>query len=66
MSNNGPLAETGSADGDNPPVLATTALDHMERALDLLDQLDGADGADAHLDMAIHRLRDWISKSTDD
>jgi len=33
----------------------------MEQALDLLDQLNGVGGADAHLDMAIHRLRDWMS-----
>ena len=66
MSNNGPLAEPGSGNASNAPVLATTALDHMERALVLLDQLDGADGADAHLDMAIHRLRDWMSNSSSD
>jgi hypothetical protein len=66
VSNNGPLAEPGSANASDPPVLATTALDYMERALDLLDQLDGADGADAHLDMAIHRLRDWIGNSASD
>ena len=62
MSKKGPLAEPGVANADNPP--AITALDYMERALDLLDQLDTADGADAHLDMAIHRLRDSIRNST--
>ena len=62
MSNNGPLAEPGSASSSDP--LAAAALEHMEQALELLDQLDGAtDGADANLDMAIHRLRDWISSS---
>ncbi len=66
MSNSRPFAEPRMADASNPPDLAITALDYMERALDLLDQLDGTDSADAHLDMAIHRLRDWIRNATTD
>jgi hypothetical protein len=66
VSNNRPLAEPGSAISGDPLPVAAVALHHMEQALDLLDQLEGTtDGADAHLDMAIHRLRDWISSLDD-
>jgi hypothetical protein len=66
VSNNGPLAEPGSASSSDPLPVASVALNHMEQALELLDQLDGTtDGADAHLDMAIHRLRDWMSSLDD-
>lgn len=61
MSNKGPLAESRSADSSFFPAVATDALTHMEQALDLLDRLDDVGGADAHLDMAIHRLRGWLS-----
>jgi len=60
VSNKGPLAEPRPADCDFPPAFATDALSHMEQALDLLDQLGDVGGADAHLDMAIHRLRGWL------
>ena len=36
------------------------ALDLMVQALDLIDATDGAGVAGAHLDLAIHRLREWI------
>lgn len=39
---------------------ANEALDLMEKALALIDAADGPDDAGAHLDLAIHRLRDWI------
>lgn len=34
----------------------------MVEALELLDLNGGADVAGAHLDLAIHRLREWIEK----
>jgi len=36
------------------------ALEMMERALALIDDHDGPSDAGAHLDLAVHRLRDWI------
>jgi len=36
------------------------ALALMAQALDLLDASEGAGVAGAHLDLAIHRLREWI------
>ena len=38
------------------------ALTLMVEALELLDLSGGADIAGAHLDLAIHRLREWIDK----
>ena len=39
---------------------ANEALDLMVEALRLIDLSDGAGVAGAHLDLAIHRLREWI------
>jgi hypothetical protein len=39
------------------------ALDHMEKALELLDRCDGADEVGAHLDLAICRLRKAVAQS---
>jgi hypothetical protein len=36
------------------------ALALMVQALDLIDASEGAGIAGAHLDLAIHRLREWI------
>ena len=36
------------------------ALELMVQALDLIDSSEGAGTAGAHLDLAIHRLREWI------
>ena len=36
------------------------ALELMERALNLLDDHAGPNDAGAHLDLAVHRLRDWL------
>ena len=36
------------------------ALELMVQALGLIDASDGAGVAGAHLDLAIHRLREWI------
>ena len=33
----------------------------MERALGLLDRAEGPDDIGAHLDLAIHRLKDWLA-----
>lgn len=40
---------------------ANEALELMERALNLIDAQEGAQDAGAHLDLAIHRLREWIA-----
>lgn len=39
---------------------AEEALQLMERALELIDTHAGSTDAGAHLDLAIHRLRDWL------
>lgn len=49
----------------NPEGSADKALALMTKALELLDLGGGADIAGAHLDLAIHRLRDWIDKQSD-
>ena len=40
---------------------ANQALDLMEQALALMDKEGGPVDAGAHLDLAIHRLKDWIA-----
>ena len=40
---------------------ANEALVLMERALGLLDDAKGPDDIGAHLDLAIHRLKDWLA-----
>ena len=41
------------------------ALGLMEQALKLLDDHEGPNDAGAHLDLAVHRLRDWLESGTD-
>lgn len=43
---------------------ADKALALMVEALNLLDLNGGVDIAGAHLDLAIHRLREWIDKKS--
>ena len=43
-----------------PDDKAKDALALMVQALELIDASEGAGVAGAHLDLAIHRLRDWI------
>lgn len=61
MSNNGPQLMAGKSaefgDGDT-----AEALDLMARALAILDANDVPADAGAHLDHAMHRLRDWIAE----
>lgn len=49
-------ASKGSVSKDQ----AAEALDHMQKALRLIDVIGAAPDAGAHLDIAIHRLRDWV------
>lgn len=49
-------------DGVSPEGSADKALALMVEALEILDLDGGADIAGAHLDLAIHRLREWIDK----
>lgn len=41
---------------------AHKALDMMIDALKLIDSSEGANVASAHLDLAIHRLQEWIER----
>ena len=52
-----PIVDPSS--GDKPKA----ALKLMIQALDLIDASDGTGVAGAHLDLAIHRLREWIDAS---
>jgi hypothetical protein len=52
-------------DSDGPEGSAGKALNLMVQALELLDREGGAHVAGAHLDLAIHRLREWIGKEGD-
>ena len=44
---------------------ASEALAMMVDALALIDKAGGAEAAGAHLDLAIHRLREWIERERD-
>lgn len=58
MSNFGPAGDghvSNSIDGNK------TALKLMEQALALIDAHRGPSDCGAHLDLAIHRLEEWIS-----
>jgi hypothetical protein len=50
----------GSPKAVSPEERANEALTLMVEALGLIDLSDGANVAGAHLDLAIHRLREWI------
>ena len=41
---------------------ATEAMKLMEAALGVLDRIPGADHISAHLDLAIHRLKSWMTE----
>ena len=43
-----------------PEESADEALQLMERALHIIDHVQGPEDAGAYLDLAIHRLREWI------
>jgi hypothetical protein len=58
--NRDPAAEF--VNSESPESSAHRALALMVEALELLDLHGGADIAGAHLDLAIHRLRQWINK----
>lgn len=49
-----------SPDTVSPDDQAKQALALMVEALDLIDSSEGSGAAGAHLDLAIHRLREWI------
>lgn len=53
-------AAAGSTDASSKDAQASEALGMMIEALRLIDESGGADVAGAHLDLAIHRLREWI------
>ncbi len=61
-TNNRELAAGGSTDFRNGDS-AAEALDLMARALALLDANGAPADAGAHLDHAMHRLRDWIGSA---
>ncbi len=51
-----------SSHGDSTKGTAREALDLMVQALQLIDESGGGGVAGAHLDLAVHRLREWIEK----
>jgi hypothetical protein len=53
-----------SPDLASPNESAQEALDLMLQALKLIDASEGASVAGAHLDLAIHRLQEWIDGAT--
>lgn len=63
MPSHGPLPDPNSFKLSTPEERANAALQLMERALELLDEDDPANVAGAHLDLAIHRLRDSFDRS---
>jgi len=59
MINSGPAAPAPAT--DRPGDKASEALALMVEALELIDSSEGGGIAGAHLDLAIHRLREWIA-----
>jgi hypothetical protein len=57
-------AATPSPAATVPDDKAKEALALMVDALELLDSSEGAGVAGAHLDLAIHRLQEWIDSSS--
>lgn len=53
-----------SPDSASPNENAKEALDLMLQALKLIDSSEGAGVAGAHLDLAIHRLQEWMGGTT--
>lgn len=56
-------ATSGSPKAPSTEAPASEALGLMVEALKLIDQSGGAGIAGAHLDLAIHRLREWIDRA---
>lgn len=56
-------ATAGSTGPTSAKALATEALAMMTEALRLIDLSGGGGSADAHLDLAIHRLSEWINEA---
>lgn len=56
-------AAAGPAPGPCADDKAAQALALMTQALELIDSSEGAGIAGAHLDLAIHRLREWLDSS---
>lgn len=63
----GPIRKSDSqaAEGGGSRSSADQALSLMVEALEMLDRDGGPNLAGAHLDLAIHRLRDWMGKAQD-
>jgi hypothetical protein len=59
MINSGPGAAAPAT--EQPGDKASAALGLMVEALELIDSSEGGGIAGAHLDLAIHRLREWIA-----
>jgi hypothetical protein len=59
MINSGPAATARATDHCSDK--ASEALGLMVEALELIDSSEGGGIAGAHLDLAIHRLREWIA-----
>jgi hypothetical protein len=47
-----------------PGGAAAKAIELMQRALRIIDTFSGAEDVGAHLDLAIHRLREWKDESS--
>lgn len=62
MSNSKPASPAGGSDPSSKERQADEALRLMQRALGLLDEAEGPDEVGAHLDLAMHRLQEWIER----
>ncbi len=58
-------SDSEAAEAGGPQSSADRALALMIEALEMLDRDGGSNLAGAHLDLAIHRLRDWMGKDQD-
>lgn len=68
VAREGPMPVSGRDPATEKPSFASKegpaeALELMERALRVIDSFSGAEVVGAHLDLAIHRLREWSEKS---
>ena len=58
----GDRRDCANGNDDSAPAGQTDeALRHIEAALRLLDETDAPSDVGAHLDLAMHRLRSWLS-----
>jgi hypothetical protein len=63
MSNSIPAGAAGGSASPSRESKLAQALQLMQRALSLIDEADGPGDIEAHLDLAIARLKEWLESN---